>query len=170
MSEDEEPFCAICRNVLESDSYHKLSECNHNYHSECIIQWFRKGNNLCPLCADEGSNKRQSPYGSLRYDIRESPTEVTEARKFARTKKAPQKMKTIWLKLRKAEAEYREFRHEHAVWRRSVKDILKRNSSFRNKRWAYFCRIRGLKQRLVFYYPRPQQLIIIEKRIVKIEE
>jgi chromosome segregation ATPase len=94
-----------------------------------------------------------------------SKSKVTEARKFARTKNAPQRMKNIWIKLRKIEEEYSEFCKEHREWKKSIKDILIKNEKLRKKRWSYIDRIRGLKARLVMYYPSPKRLIIIEKRI-----
>lgn len=46
--------CSIC---LENDMIEKdlfvLDDCKHEYHTKCIMEWFRKGNKTCPLCRSE---------------------------------------------------------------------------------------------------------------------
>ncbi len=173
MTEDEEPFCAICRGVLESDSYHKLSECNHQFHAECIIQWFRIGGNICPLCADEGANANCRDTSNNGHHYRcFGGHELTDARKFARSKHASAKIKRSWTQLRQAEVDYREHIHQYREWRqsKSVKNILKKNSESRTKRWRLMRRVRKMKCSLVGQCPQIQRLIIIEKRIIKVKE
>lgn len=41
--------CAICYNKLDEGSAHKL-ECGHCFHTDCVITWFRSGQETCPLC------------------------------------------------------------------------------------------------------------------------
>ena len=45
-------LCAICHeNIdLNDGSIYTLPECNHSYHTNCIMTWFRMGKNTCPLC------------------------------------------------------------------------------------------------------------------------
>ena len=40
--------CSICMEPL-SNTTHAL-QCGHEYHTRCIIDWFRLGNASCPLC------------------------------------------------------------------------------------------------------------------------
>ena len=35
-------MCSICHEELNGDIY-TLPECNHKYHTNCIITWFRTG-------------------------------------------------------------------------------------------------------------------------------
>ena len=48
-------MCSICHETLDDDIY-TLPECNHKYHSNCIITWFRTGKKSCPLCNNLGIN------------------------------------------------------------------------------------------------------------------
>ena len=48
-------ICSIRHETLDGDIY-TLPECNHKYHSNCIITWFRTGKKSCPLCNNLGIN------------------------------------------------------------------------------------------------------------------
>lgn len=48
--------CAVCYTEVEDDSNKYTLECNHTFHTDCAIQWFRRGNSTCPLC------RRGNPY------------------------------------------------------------------------------------------------------------
>ena len=42
-------ICSICLDTVSNSEEYKL-ECNHIYHTHCIIDWFRKSTGNCPLC------------------------------------------------------------------------------------------------------------------------
>ncbi|KAL8500555.1 hypothetical protein ACS0TY_020219 [Phlomoides rotata] len=47
------PYCAICLNDIRGgDSYRKLAECSHSFHSDCIDVWLRS-HPTCPLCRNQ---------------------------------------------------------------------------------------------------------------------
>ena len=48
MNENVNEVCAICHEATKADDY-TIPECNHTYHTNCIITWFRMGKNTCPL-------------------------------------------------------------------------------------------------------------------------
>ena len=49
-------ICSICYENLDENS-HTLKECNHTFHTECLIKWFRVGTHKCPYCKDSGPKK-----------------------------------------------------------------------------------------------------------------
>lgn len=52
--------CLICHDDISSESNYTLPECNHKYHVNCIIQWFRLGNSNCPYCNSSPNIKSNS--------------------------------------------------------------------------------------------------------------
>ncbi|KAH6756988.1 hypothetical protein C2S53_009222 [Perilla frutescens var. hirtella] len=48
---EEEKICCVCQEDLcEGEGRVATLDCNHDYHVHCIIDWLRRGRNLCPLC------------------------------------------------------------------------------------------------------------------------
>lgn len=52
---EDQDICAICYDELTTSQIFKL-DCNHSFHSACIIEWFRRGNKTCAYCKDTGDN------------------------------------------------------------------------------------------------------------------
>lgn len=46
---EEKDLCAICFTEICETNFHKL-ECDHAFHTTCIINWFRSKQDTCPLC------------------------------------------------------------------------------------------------------------------------
>ena len=45
----EDDICAICHDKFDNNKY-EVPECNHHFHTSCIIEWYRTGNIRCPYC------------------------------------------------------------------------------------------------------------------------
>jgi hypothetical protein len=59
--------CTICADTSDAATLHTL-ECGHSFHSECIVQWFRSGNDTCPNCRSSAITarfERQTPQQRL---------------------------------------------------------------------------------------------------------
>jgi hypothetical protein len=50
-------ICVVCQEEVPADSGHSLS-CSHSFHTDCIVGWFRRGENSCPVCRDTGSSQQ----------------------------------------------------------------------------------------------------------------
>jgi len=61
--------CVICLNNIEFNNKQTLS-CEHIFHRECIIDWFKVKSNNCPICKCKNSNLIKNPiqnYINIRY-------------------------------------------------------------------------------------------------------
>ena len=68
--------CAICRDDLCQNT-HTL-ECNHTYHTNCIMNWFRTPEaTKCPLC-------QAAP--TVTYSYLDSKSYLTNLKRFSRKK------------------------------------------------------------------------------------
>lgn len=47
--------CPVCLDELSADSSHAL-RCGHSFHNGCIVSWFRRGADACPVCRDTGED------------------------------------------------------------------------------------------------------------------
>ena len=54
--EEDQPLCLICHDFIDTENNYTLPECKHKYHTKCIIEWFKKGDNRCPYCQNRGIN------------------------------------------------------------------------------------------------------------------
>jgi hypothetical protein len=46
----------ICKDELSCAQCYTLPECNHTYHTHCLVSWFRNGDSRCPYCGNKGIN------------------------------------------------------------------------------------------------------------------
>ena len=97
-------ICAICRESLNDELY-TLPECNHTFHTNCIMTWFRAptGNNKCPLCNNSGINKLKD-LDNLHWSERQRAEEnYKRVRASSRRKDCPKHIKKMIEKLKKIE-------------------------------------------------------------------
>ena len=65
--EEEQCKCAICHDNINNKDKYILPECKHAYHTNCIMTWFRMGNNRCPLCNNIGVNGNKPQNLTLQH-------------------------------------------------------------------------------------------------------
>ena len=58
LTEDLNEKCSICMmEMKKGEKYTKLS-CNHGFHTDCVMQWFKEYNYKCPVCRKECGNAK----------------------------------------------------------------------------------------------------------------
>ena len=87
--------CPICLEDISDNSY--TLECNHKYHTECIVKWFRNNNNTCPLCKDVQDYSNFSYWTKIQT--------IQEIKKLGRRKTCPDGIKKILNKIKKRKRE-----------------------------------------------------------------
>jgi len=116
---DHQEICTVCQDILDNgEQVHFLPECKHGYHTNCILTWFRGGNNNCPCCGDRGVNHKELKTGrrpratgwgwGFNSRKRQNP-HYLKLRSFASRKDAPKQLKDIVDKLKASEQELLDF-------------------------------------------------------------
>jgi G3E family GTPase len=152
-----EEICAICHENLESDTY-TLPECNHMFHTNCIMTWFRSPNSpsRCPLCNNNGINKIRD-LDNLHWSERQRAEEnYKRVRASSRRKDCPKRILKMIEKLKKLEKQqkdrYKGFK-EFKISKQpdlTVNEIQKKYTKFRRGKWRLYRRIRKQKSLIGF--------------------
>lgn len=64
-----EEECMICKENLYDKPFYTLPECQHSYHTHCLISWFRNGDSRCPYCGNKGINNKNSTDNTKRFRL-----------------------------------------------------------------------------------------------------
>jgi hypothetical protein len=150
--------CMICKDELSCGQCYTLPECNHTYHTHCLISWFRNGDSRCPYCGNKGINNTNNDtlrnvrgkYFTTIYekqmlaDIKkyvylkknDAIKRCLETRKqFEKIKVLEENYKNETLKLRELQQSLKE---TPAIYSEAKKNIL----CYRSKKWKISRQIR----------------------------
>jgi hypothetical protein len=120
--------CSICLDNLNSSPTHELSECNHKFHSSCLIPWLRV-NNGCPMCRGVASNKNSHYY-------RSEGTILRHILNFCRSKKnTSKKLKKMYSKYIKSRDIYNYKRKQKNDFTKLNKNIFKQSRKLSVELW-----------------------------------
>ena len=156
-----ENTCTICLTTINNDEKCTLS-CNHYYHTECIVNWFRSpnSNGNCPLCNDnphlqstEENHFLQYTYTSQFIDER-----FKLIRNVSRRKSSPPLLKKEFEKYKKIENDYKSHKKDRSVYEKSpeIVEYKKKMKHLNDKEWNYRYRLNKKKNRIVGLFPTLQ--------------
>lgn len=149
-----EETCLICMESID-DSLHWSLECNHKFHTECIIQWFRRGNDTCPSCRDQGNIDA--------LDHQDSFARASYLRKEASKKRCPPELKKLIEKVRLSESKTRESRKKLMEFRKTHREIFSEWSKMRST--YYLQRRNEIRQsRILGTFSHPDYPVQIQRR------
>ena len=131
--------CSICFDPL-SDRPSTTIDCEHPFHVDCIIRWFRTDHNDCPQC-------RSLP---IREGAVMNVRNMT-LRQFARRKNAPRELKVLVSRLKRAEQASRDVRREFSDYKREHQSVLHDYRRLQARMWMARQRIWRLKWELTHY-------------------
>jgi len=188
---EEDNICIICHDLLNTAPTYTLPECKHQYHTHCIITWFRHrkssgvSNTLgnygstievdgrCPHCGDTGINNVTLQDGDYRSSYRFLTRREKELykinREYGRKKDAPNAIKKEIEKLSDKEKELQEFAKEVKAYKKHIKETpvhyeetKKQLYKNRKKCWALQRSVSTIRKRIASY---PIVPLIIPKPI-----
>lgn len=118
-------LCAICLENLSAETTHTLRECNHTFHSSCLIEALR-ANKKCPLCRGQ-SQQGKIPHSGviLRQIIAYSKSKKNTNK---RLKELIHKYEIAREACKSSAKKYREFNKEH-------KNTLARLRRLKHEKW-----------------------------------
>ena len=134
--------CPICHiNINEYPNY-TLTECDHTYHTDCIIQWFRTGHTNCPYCNCSYNNEDTENNTNMKYSYNVRRKSINDNYKivkaYSKKKDVPKILKTKIKSIEKMEQQLKEIkticksiRNEEGPY----KVIQKKYREYTNKKW-----------------------------------
>lgn len=138
-------ICAICHETLEGEQQIYTLTCDHTFHTNCILTWFRRGAETCPTCRDIEANPSQYITGlTLR-------ARATHLRKKARYKNCPSDLRKIIDRLKASEKQEKEAQKIYREFRREHKDVLADMKKLRDKMYKSSRKSRELNRLLGLY-------------------
>ena len=161
MSNNNNDICAICHENLGEENVYNLPECSHQFHTNCIMTWFRAGHNTCPLCNNKGINatraqiNEQANHGHWAKRMKYLKL-YTVVSKKSRKKSASKEMKKEVEKVRNYNKKFLEFKKKKKEWLKSKHDnktarqIMTHGRELRRKTWG-MQRTLNNKKRIVGY-------------------
>lgn len=121
--------CTICC-VLGGELY--SLECGHSYHTDCIMEWFRRGSSSCPLCRSTSFRAMLAPASRSER--------VKRMIQAAKCPSAPVRLRNLVeryrerMRMRKeAREEERAFRRRHTQVLRTARKLDRRRSKHENR-------------------------------------
>ena len=150
-------ICSICHEEMNNELY-TLPECNHTFHTNCIMTWFRSptGNNKCPLCNNCGINKLKD-LDNLHWSARQrAEANYKRVRASSRRKDCPkstlkmiEKLKNIEKQQKDRSKNFQEFKKTKFP-NKTANQIYKEYIKFRQDKWKLYRRIKRQKALIGF--------------------
>ena len=128
--------CLICHDKLCNENSHKL-ECNHEYHVDCIISWFRSGNINCPYCNATPENCNIN-YENYYYSKNEIMQKYLIIKKYSKKKECPVFLKKKIESIIKNENKLEEIKNQIKEINNEVgtySDIVKKHRTLKSNLW-----------------------------------
>jgi hypothetical protein len=146
--------CLICHDDIDSYQNYKLQECNHIYHTDCIIQWFRTGNVNCPYCNSKSENNICDSNNGGHYYNRRKIIESTyrTIKAFSKKEKAPKILKSKIKSIEKIQDQLKDIRDNIKKIKNEeglLHDLQKKYRKYKTKLWNKQRVIYGKKYNLV---------------------
>ena len=117
--------CTICLQPIENDGQHNyMLGCNHRFHTECIVNWFRTGHSTCPICRNE----------EYRYvSFMDAEHRAKYYRRSAKKKDAPPALKKAVRKIIRMEKRKKNLYKEKKAFENEYKELIKKYRKLNDK-------------------------------------
>ena len=125
--------CVICFEKMGDKNKYKIEECRHEFHSECLLSYFRVSNNTnCPLCRN----------------VHRTSDNLKIILNHARRKNANKKILKEVNKYRKLQQLVKDSEKELKEFKETHKDMLKLRNRLITKKRDYWFKLRRMRNKL----------------------
>ena len=139
---EEQDICSICfEDFINNDDY--TLECNHKFHTNCILKWFRNDNSTCPLCKDSHTYNNLSYYTKI--------DTIPEIKKLGRKKSCPPEIRKILDKIKKQKEQEKKYKEKFKEFKTKYKKEILEYNNLKKDRYKYKRNIRRLERNLTSY-------------------
>jgi len=148
--------CAICLTGYQNEEPYVL-HCNHSFHCDCIIQWFRSSKGNCPLCNDNPYSDSEINDNYLFFHFSQGYIDERYKLllKLSKKKTTPPNLTKEIKKMTNMNNNYKLFCKEMKDYEKTeeVKQMNKILRNYRNKNWKFKRNIEKQKHKIVAMYP-----------------
>lgn len=116
----DENICLICQDNIDLHPKYEIPECKHEFHTHCLIPWFRNGDRTCPHCRDPGINKKEN--SSRRNTLVKESYVFKELKKISRKKNSPPFLVKEFNKLERLNNKYIQKKREYKTYIETLKN------------------------------------------------
>ena len=132
--------CSICYECMNDNDY--ILECNHKYHTKCIMTWFRNGNKTCPLCNDVGLD-----LSNMKWSVKIET--IKQIKQLGRKKDCPKNIKNTLNKIKIMDEKEKKIKKELNDFKKDFKEQIQFEKLLKNKIWKNRRSKRELEYRLL---------------------
>jgi hypothetical protein len=130
--------CSICLdNMIDENFIYTIPECNHKFHTNCIIEWFRTEHGNCPLCR-----------GTPGLSVRNRKNLLSIILNYAKRKNAPKQLVKMVDKYKKLREAHKTTRSDMTIFKRTNKEILNKYRKLRSKNFNLYMKLNASKREL----------------------
>jgi len=160
-----ENSCVICYEPIFEKSIYVIKECNHEFHSNCLLDWFRTSKNTsCPYCRNNSSSNSKIIDNDVLFKMKVN---------YAKHKNAPNSFVKLIEKYKKTKTKHREFlkiikiiKKEKVDENLSYKEYRKQRLLLFSKKQRYYKKERKIR-REIYNIKNAINLIPIKPIIIK---
>jgi hypothetical protein len=135
-------LCAICLDNINTAPIHTLHECNHSFHSNCLIESLRI-NKTCPLC--RGSSDDRS-----RLRLRTNGMIFRHILSFSKSKNNKcNKLKSLIKSYERIRDSEKMYKNEYKQFMKSNKDIIQKKNYLSRKKWIAHSKLFRIKREIL---------------------
>jgi len=154
--------CSLCLETMnESNGY--LLPCLHEFHTDCIVKWFRTTTDECPYCNDKPHYTVNEYLQFINEEIQNQPKykEFRYVSAQARRKNAPMKLQKMYRAYNKSKLKYDE--HRCALKKFHAENetftlVYKQYQKLRRSKYRWSRNVRRIKRQMCRLFPNAESL------------